>query len=117
MEEKEFRFPNKEDKAWCPFIVHESGYIEVLGKKALTWSECEGLITQLEKKFKGEDKKYGIMEYESVPVFLGKTIVVFIPEQPWKALIPILLSLVVLEKSTEVISVLSINAELATDIK
>ncbi len=75
MEEKEFRFPNKEDKAWCPFIVHESGYIEVLGKKALTWSECEGLITQLEKKFKGEDKKYGIMEYESVPVFLGKTIV------------------------------------------
>lgn len=74
MEAADIKFPDREDKAWSPFIVHENGRMEVLNK-ALTWRECEGVIKQLEKKFKGEDKEYGIMEHDNVPVFTGGVIV------------------------------------------
>lgn len=74
MEAADIKFPDREDKAWSPFILHENGYMEVFNK-ALTWSECEGVIKQFEKKFKGEDKEYGIMEYANVPVFTGRATV------------------------------------------
>lgn len=74
MEVEDIKFPDREDKAWSPFIVHENGCMKVLNQ-ALTWSECEDVIERLQKKFKGKDKEYGIMEYEKVPMFLGKTIV------------------------------------------